>query len=243
MNIDEFKEFRLDWDHFKKFPVDEYEPFFAKDPDGCPFFVYENFISPSTCDSIVNKIFLNNRAPNLQYAYVYTGVNSSKQNLNQRKTHALILPDDALQLYERKLRLVEPLICDFFNIKITSHEDLQVLGYEIGGKFDMHCDNSTYSINDEGEFFAWRLLLPNRHLTSVVFISDYSDPITGRNQYSGGQFAFKFVLDKNGNPVELTPKKGTLVSFPSHPYFIHIVKEVTKGYRITLTNWYNVQKL
>jgi SM-20-related protein len=239
----DFDSYTLDWDHFKKYPIKDYEPFFSRDKKACPFFVDENFLSPSTCDSIVNKLFLSNRTDSLRYAYVYNSPKDSKHNLNQRRTHVLQMPDDALQLYQRKFRLVEEKISDYFNIKITEHEELQVLGYGIGCKFDMHCDNSTYSINNDQEFFRWKLLLPNRKLTSVVFISDYADPLTERNQYNGGEFEFKYVLDKYGNPVKLTPKKGTIVSFPSHPYFIHVVNEVKKGYRITLTNWYDVEKL
>lgn len=92
---------------------------------------------------------------------------------------------------------------------IGFEENVQLLTYNVGGKYESHRDFGSGSIS-------------NRKLSMVIILDD---------NYEGGQLEIF-----NGKTWVKTPSsKGDLIVFPSFEW--HRVKEVTKGTRNSLVAW------
>jgi SM-20-related protein len=81
----------------------------------------------------------------------------------------------------------------------------------------------------------------DRQLSSVLFLTESVDVLTGEHQHIGGNLSFRFLLDDQGEMLLIEPKPGLLIVFPSNPIFSHEVHEVytvSSGFRVTIVNWY-----
>jgi hypothetical protein len=92
-------------------------------------------------------------------------------------------------------------------ISLKSHNPYKILKYEVGGKFDTHMD-------DGGGNF--------RRVSTVYYLND---------NYEGGELCFPQF------GIELKPKAGDMVVFPSSYVYSHSVKPVTSGNRFSIASW------
>jgi SM-20-related protein len=72
-----------------------------------------------------------------------------------------------------------------------------------------------------------------------LFATSHAHKCDDRFTFNGGELVFNFLKDKKGNTITLKPKAGDMLVFASNPYFSHEVKEVKRGYRLTLVQWHN----
>lgn len=104
----------------------------------------------------------------------------------------------------------DPIEQDYMSIhgiSLKSHNPYKILKYEIGGKFDTHMD-------DGGGNF--------RRVSTVYYLND---------NYEGGELCFPQF------GIELKPKAGDMVVFPSSYVYSHSVKPVTSGNRFSIASW------
>jgi len=131
-----------------------------------------------------------------------------------------ILPD-LTELYND---VVKNIINVEYEFIIKDSELPQLLYYTVGGHYEPHNDSEGLWKPPRGEEF-WRIIA-DRHLSSIIYLND---------DFEGGELFFpEFSL-------EIKPKKGMLVCFPSNHFYSHTVKPVTKGERFCLVNWFRVE--
>lgn len=102
---------------------------------------------------------------------------------------------------------VEKDYMSLFNISLKSHNPYKILKYEVGGKFEKHMD-------DGGGNF--------RRVSTVYYLND---------KYEGGELCFPQF------GIELKPKEGDMVVFPSSYVYSHSVKPVISGNRYSIASW------
>jgi predicted 2-oxoglutarate/Fe(II)-dependent dioxygenase YbiX len=146
-------------------------------------------------------------------------------NKNVRDTQEVKLASLATQRLNASVeasarKLIEP----FFRIEVRDWEPVQVLHYARGGHYIPHVDAETL-YKDEIGLEMWEKTL-DRDLSIVYFLND---------DFAGGELFFP-VFD-----LQIKPKAGTLVCFPSDHHFVHGVKPVTSGRRYTAVTWLRVQ--
>lgn len=110
------------------------------------------------------------------------------------------------------------------------HGELEIFEYGFfvyneGAKFGKHSDNGGF---DCGKAVIHQ---PNRKFSVLFYLDDYGV------DYEGGELVFPHLIPKE----IIKPKKYQVVIMPSNIYFMHEVREVTKGKRIIFTFFLDVK--
>lgn len=103
---------------------------------------------------------------------------------------------------------------DVWEYDLTYLNSIQVSTYNPGGHYTWHCDYGTSEDKNN-----------TRKLSASLLLSDESE-------HKGGNLQ---LIDYNGNIVEPSQKKGTMIVFDSR--VPHRVTKVKKGTRISLVAW------
>ena len=107
-------------------------------------------------------------------------------------------------------------IYSFYKIKfpkMTSNKinQIDLLKYSIGGKYEVHTDHFTNSI---------------RHLSIIINLND---------EYEGGDLVFTDQKEKEIKRLKL--EKRSVVFFPSNFMYPHSIQPITKGTRYSIVSW------
>tara|TARA_S200002703_G_scaffold119138_1_gene104854 strand:+ start:225 stop:770 length:546 start_codon:yes stop_codon:yes gene_type:complete len=91
-------------------------------------------------------------------------------------------------------------------------EQIDLLKYEVGGKYEIHTDHSNET---------------QRTLTCIINLND---------NYKGGDFIF---YKQNGKEEMKRVKceKGTMIFFPSSFLYPHRIEPITEGIRYSIVSW------
>jgi len=99
----------------------------------------------------------------------------------------------------------------FPKIESTKINQIDLLRYEIGGKYEVHTDYHTSS---------------SRELSVILNLND---------DYEGGDLVF---YDQKENEVKrLKLGKGSIIFFPSNFMYPHMIEPITKGTRYSIVAW------
>lgn len=134
-------------------------------------------------------------------------------DLNSRITLSIDVPyansdnNDFTSIFRETFDPVEKNYMSLFNISLKSHNPYKILKYNTGGKFDSHMD-------DGGGNF--------RRVSTVYYLND---------DYEGGELCFPQF------GIELKPKAGDMVIFPSSYVYSHSVNPVISGNRYSIASW------
>lgn len=118
------------------------------------------------------------------------------------------------------------------SIRLRNTTNTQVLGYGRRDKFIEHAD-SHILINDE-----WQHNTKSRKWSSVCWLTSYALEPRAPDEFNGGSIYFPYVF-VDGKSLEIFPKAGQLIVFPSHPVFVHGIKPVFSGYRVAIVNFWD----
>jgi Rps23 Pro-64 3,4-dihydroxylase Tpa1-like proline 4-hydroxylase len=88
---------------------------------------------------------------------------------------------------------------------------IDLLKYDIGGKYEVHTDHFTIS---------------PRHLSIIMNLND---------DYEGGDLVFTDQKEKEIKRLKLG--KGSIVFFPSNFMYPHMIEPITKGTRYSIVAW------
>jgi predicted 2-oxoglutarate/Fe(II)-dependent dioxygenase YbiX len=196
----------------------------------------EQVLSPAECDEVYHAVIAKYNEKQLARVYQWNG-QGDELNFAARYTHYYshtVLPEH-LNVEKRFAEAVNRASKQWWAKTATPVYHSQVLGYEEKCQFATHCDNSIWA---DG---SWKQNDPLRELTTLLYISDCVPTATRPNQYSGGELVLPNIVDNNNQPVTITPRKGQMIVFPSHPVFRHQVLSVSRGYRVALVNWWTLR--
>jgi len=198
-----------------------------------PFYLVESVLEPARCDEIVRKQL----ARGLGHALTTSDGNLSMK----RKTFNLEMSDKEQHLFYEIFDGLKKEIERFYGINIISSEGVGALGYPIGGEYRAHNDNCNPVFSDSGEMTHFDFTMPDRTVSTVLFLTDSVEEIDDENQCIGGNLLFKRFINTEGERLLIEPKKGCLIAFPSNPYYQHQVCPVYEGFRISWVDWHKAR--
>lgn len=167
-----------------------------------PFLVVQDFVSPQTCEDIVDMLELH--APDVD--------KDDKPILTIRTNETV-----EQVIYERFLQ-IQPQIEQYYNIEYRGMERINFEWYPQGSMGEHHSENASFL---RGKWLRTK----QRDLTAVLFLSDYqeAEAIELEFEVYGGKLEFP------QHKFSFNPTRGTLVIFPSDPHFINITTPVFVG--------------
>lgn len=205
-----------------------------------PYLVIENFLSKNICKAISNEIIsLNNAKKAKVKSSFINGVIQPSVIEKYRKTNIYHLKDELSKHYEKSFKKYQSLIEEYFHMSLNLSTQLQVLEYKKGSFYVKHADDSNELRDKNGQTIGFTVTSPQRKLTTVLFATSHEEMVTNNYSFSGGELLFNYLYDENGNNPTFKPQAGTMIVFPSNPYFSHEVKPVLDGLRLTLVQWHN----
>lgn len=197
-----------------------------------PYMVIEGVLSPLECRAFTNAALSDHES-------VKAELRGRALDTAIRKTDIHTLSPEHRTLYENRFAAVRSAIEQFFVLSLSGSTDVQVLGYEAGGFYLKHSDDSSELRDADGHTIGFKVVAPERRLTTVLFTTSYTPNPTDTDHFSGGELLFNYLCDQNGNTVTLRPEAGDMVVFLSNPYFSHEVLPVKEGFRLSLVQWHN----
>lgn len=99
----------------------------------------------------------------------------------------------------------------FPKMKSNKINQIDLLKYSVGGKYEVHTDHFTTS---------------PRHLSIILNLN---------NEYEGGDLIFTDQKEKEVKRLKLD--KGSVVFFPSNFMYPHSIQPITKGTRYSIVSW------
>jgi hypothetical protein len=200
-----------------------------------PLLLKENLIDRNQCRIIINQFFA--QGPNDRP----TTARRTARFGTAREVYSFALEGEARDIYLAALDAVRGDIADLYEVSIVGSDGAHGLGYSVGDKYDLHADNCNPMCTENRELLSFRLDSPNRHLSSLLFLSDSVDELDGDFQHIGGNLTFPFLVDEDNESLLVEPKCGLFVAFPSDLVYSHQVHEVfavSSQYRLTIVDWH-----
>jgi len=172
--------------------------------------VYNNFINKEFCKKTCEYIdnigidSLTTHSNNKEYRKVL-GHTLGKERISDKIYFK--------KIYDEIWKFVENYKIKFPQMECFKIEQIDLLKYEAGGKYDYHCDNHGTA--------------SPRTLSIIINLND---------EYEGGDLVFgSQYLDTEIKKVSL--KTGSIVCFPSNFLFPHKIQPITKGIRYSIVVW------
>ncbi|MEA2111627.1 MAG: 2OG-Fe(II) oxygenase [Campylobacterota bacterium] len=199
-----------------------------------PFMLIEDFLTPQQCSQITATMKNDSNSDDAMIkSLLQDSVVTPSVDEQLRKTKIHVLSEPYLSWYQQSFLHHQNSMESFFNIALTTSTKPQVLEYTQGHFYTKHSDDSSELISKDGKTIGFKCVAPQRKFTTVFFVSSHEE------DFKGGELIFNYLYDENSQQIILKPKAGTMVVFPSNPYFSHEVKPVHSGYRLTVAQWHN----
>jgi hypothetical protein len=168
-----------------------------------PFFIVEEFVSPLTCERIVDSIEFGFPETTLDGRPLPTRTYNKLVELRIADVIEEVLPD--LEAY--------------YKVQVKGVAPPEFEWYPEGcAATKPKCENSTYSNN------RWTRV-NNRDFVGILFLCDYQEraPFDPEFEVRGGKLQFP------NHGFSFNPKRGMLVIFPGSPNFVNSVGKVEVG--------------
>ena len=207
-----------------------------------PYLIIKNFFSSASCDRLVQLVHEDvetKRAAEVK-TEVIAGIVQSDVVEAYRKTNIYKLDERYARYYDDQFMKYKSTIEEYFSVALTLSTDVQVLEYKEGFFYIKHADDSSEIINQDKETVGFKLVAPQRKLSTVLFATSHVDHVqNGAYSFSGGELMFNYLYNSEGETIKIKPEAGDMLIFPSNPYFSHEVLPVEEGYRLTLVQWHD----
>lgn len=222
--------------------IDISNTLFASQYKDFPYLIIKNFFSQESCDALVALVQKDKETKTRAQVKkeIIAGIVQADVVEEYRKTNIYKLDTFYKKYYDEQFILYQSMIEDYFNIALTLSTDVQVLEYKKGYFYIKHADDSSEIINQNKETIGFKLVAPQRKLSTVLFATSHVACVDkDTDGFSGGELIFSYLYNKEGEVIKIKPEAGDMLVFPSNPYFSHEVLPVEKGYRLTLVQWHD----
>lgn len=174
----------------------------------------QNFLDAGFCDAIVREC---EAKPRFQSGVGAGGDGVSMVRDGTRVSTAIDVRSLSVDLIGVVRETFAKAVAPHFRKEIEWFELPELLRYEAGGHYMQHADADEWSSTGK----SWSRVL-DRDLSILIYLNE---------GYQGGEIAF------SNFGVQLQPKKGMLIAFPSDNRYLHMAREVKSGVRYALVSW------
>lgn len=167
-----------------------------------PFMVYQHFLSPKICETVVDSL----------------GFFSPDRNPQGKPIKMFRYHEQSEDLIFKRFEKIIPDISRYYGFDHRGTEQMTFEYLAQGTISDPLCENSNYIQK------KW-LRTKDRDITCVIFLVDYNDhpPFDSDFEVYGGKLEFP----QHG--FGFNPEWGTMVVYPSGPHFINANAEIFAG--------------
>lgn len=207
-----------------------------------PYLIIKNFFSQKSCDRLVALVQKDEKTKRKAQVKKETisGIIQPGIVEEYRKTNIYKLDEFYKKYYDKQFIKYKSVMEAYFSIALTLSTDVQLLEYKKGYFYIKHADDSNEIIDKEKETIGFKLVAPQRKLSTVLFATSHvTNAHNGAQSFTGGELMFNYLYNSEGEPVKIKPEAGDMIIFPSNPYFSHEVLPVEEGYRLTLVQWHD----
>lgn len=207
-----------------------------------PYLVIKNFFSQKACERLVALVQKDEKTKRKAQVKkeIIAGIIQPDIEEEYRKTNIYKLDEFYKKYYDKQFIKYKSVMETYFSIALTLSTDVQVLEYKKGYFYIKHADDSNEIINKDKETIGFKLVAPQRKLSTVLFVTSHvTNAHNGAQSFTGGELMFNYLYNSEGEPVKMKPEAGDMIIFPSNPYFSHEVLPVEEGYRLTLVQWHD----
>lgn len=197
-----------------------------------PYMIIKNLLTAEECHAITTAALTDQEV-------VCAQLRGRALDTAIRKTDIHTLNPEHRTLYENRFTQIRSKIEQFFSLSLSYSTDVQVLGYERGGFYLKHSDDSSELRDSNGFTVGFKVVAPERRLTTVLFTTSHTSHPSDTDQFSGGELLFNYLCDEEGKMITVRPEAGDMVIFLSNPYFSHEVLPIQSGFRLSLVQWHN----
>ena len=169
----------------------------------------KNVVSPKFIDKIIPLI-------NYKAKKNLTIMNGLNKDIRNVKGYSLLFNTPTDLFYWNYIKQEIERLYTYYKIKFprmmsSKINQIDLLKYSPGGKYETHTDHSTDS---------------PRHLSIIMNLND---------NYEGGDLIFTDQKEKEIKRLKLS--KGSIVFFPSNFMYPHGIQPITKGKRYSIVAW------
>jgi len=207
-----------------------------------PYLIIKNFFSKEVCKVLTQLVQEDTQSKEKAEVRKQVDAGVIKSNIVEeyRKTNIGKLDANYEKMYAEQFNRYKPEIEAYFSVAMNHSTKVQVLEYRKGFFYVKHADDSSELVNKAKETVGFKVVAPQRKLSSVLFVTSHVENAkAGEPSFIGGELLFNYLYDSEGNPVKIKPEAGDMIIFPSNPYFSHEVLKVEEGYRLTLVQWHD----
>ncbi len=207
-----------------------------------PYLIIKNFFSKEACEELAFLVQEDEKTKRKAKVKkeVITGIVQADIVEEYRKTNIYKLDTFYQNYYDEQFIKYKPIIEEYFTVALTLSTNVQVLEYKKGFFYVKHADDSSEIIDKDEQTIGFKVVAPQRKLSTVLFATSHVSNADERVQsFSGGELMFNYLYDQGGEAVKIKPEAGDMIIFPSNPYFSHEVLPVEEGYRLTLVQWHD----
>lgn len=167
-----------------------------------PFLVYNEFLSPKICDSIIDSMECT--IPDL--------------DVNHKPVKMIKYSESGELIVFDRLKQIIPEIEEYYGFKYKGTERMLFEWLSADTKSDPICENASYI---QKKWVRSR----DRDITGIIFLSNYSESVPFDDDFEvyGGKLEFP------QHNFGFNPIRGTLVLYPSGPHFINLSTVIHAG--------------
>ncbi|CAK8561889.1 unnamed protein product [Lathyrus sativus] len=199
-------------------------------------FLYHHFLTKEECEHLINIA-----KPNMHKSAVADSKTGKKLNSSVRTSSGTFIARG----YDKIVKRIEKRIADFTFIPVEHGENLNVLHYEVGQKYDPHFDyfRDKYNTRNGG----------NRIATMLMYLSDVEEG--GETLFPAAEVDFSSVpwwnelSDCGKKGLSIKPKMGNAILFwgmkpdsTLDPSSLHGACPVIKGDKWSCAKWMRMGK-
>lgn len=207
-----------------------------------PYLVIKNFFSEVACARLVHLVQEDEETKRKAQVKkeVIAGIVQADVVEEYRKTNIYKLDERYKKYYDDQFIKYKAVMEEYFTVALTLSTDIQVLEYKEGFFYVKHADDSSEIINKDKQTIGFKLVAPQRKLSTVLFATSHETHVhNGAQNFTGGELMFNYLYNCEGESIKIRPEAGDMIIFPSNPYFSHEVLPVEEGYRLTLVQWHD----
>ena len=168
-----------------------------------PFLIFQEFISPKTCETIVDKL----------------GFYSPDTDQQGHPIKMFRFHEESERIIFDRLQAITPEIINYYGADNYRGTEQIIFEYITPGTAcEPICENSNYIRK------KW-VQTKDRNISAVLFLSDHNEIVPFDSEYEvyGGKLEFP------QHHFGFNPTRGTLIVYPSGPHFINATANIAAG--------------
>jgi len=186
----------------------------ARDAFPPGFLFVQNFLTPEVCDRLVAEC---EALPGIKQGVAAGGDDLSTVHSDVRISETVDIHKLKTDVFDLVRRAYAETVAPNYGVEIEWFERPEILRYRVGGEYKPHSDAENWFADER----KWKRVI-DRDISILIYLNE---------GFVGGEIAFPNF------GMQLQPKRGLLIAFPSDARYLHTARPLISGVRYALVSW------